>query len=68
MGFVLESRETRDLEQKRVPRRINRFGRSGSRETRERGSVVTMASEIILVLRKRLPAMGGAVTPEVAFP
>jgi hypothetical protein len=39
---------------KHMPRRINRFGRSGLPEIRERGTVVTMASETILVLKKRL--------------
>ncbi|WP_147283780.1 hypothetical protein [Bosea caraganae] len=52
-GFGLESRQARDLQQKRVPRTINRFGRSVSPEIRERGKVVTMASEIILVLRRQ---------------
>jgi len=51
-GFELIDRTTRGLRQKRVPRRINRFGRSASPEMRERGAVVTMSSEIILVLRK----------------
>lgn len=52
-GFELETRESRPLNQKRVPRRINRFGRSASPEMRKLGSVVTMAEEIILVMRKR---------------
>lgn len=51
-GFDLVERTTRDLRQKRLPRHINRFGRSSSPEMRERGAVLTMTSEIILALRK----------------
>lgn len=51
-GVELVGRTTRSLRQKRVPRHINRFGRSASPEMRERGGVVTMSSEITLVLRK----------------
>jgi site-specific DNA-methyltransferase (cytosine-N4-specific) len=53
LGLELETRESRPLRQKRVPRRINRFGRSASPEMRKLGSVVTMGEEIILVMRKR---------------
>ncbi|MFZ1413748.1 MAG: hypothetical protein WAS73_04100 [Defluviicoccus sp.] len=51
-GFELVHRTSRGLRQKRSPRHVNRFGRSASPEMRERGAVVTMGSEIILVLRK----------------
>jgi hypothetical protein len=51
-GFELVERRTRGLHQKRVPRRINRFGHSDSPEMRERGVIVTISSEIVLVLRK----------------
>ena len=53
LGFELAGREVRKLQSKRTPRKINRYGGSASPERRERGSVITMASEIILVLRKR---------------
>lgn len=51
-GFELMAREARTLQRKRVPRRINRFGRSKSASTRKRGAVLTMAKEIVLILRK----------------
>lgn len=51
-GFELVDRTTRGLHQKRVPRRINRFGRSALPAMQARGAVVTMSSEIILVMRK----------------
>jgi site-specific DNA-methyltransferase (cytosine-N4-specific) len=53
LGFELACRESRSLLQKRIPRRINRFGRSNIPGIREHGIVVTMTNEIILVLRKR---------------
>ena len=52
-GFDLVSREFRSLQRKRVPRRINKFGRSRSDDDRGRGLVNTMTGEIILVMRKR---------------
>jgi len=52
-GFDLVSREARLLQRKRVPRTINRFGRSHSDEDRGRGRVNTMTDEIILVMKKR---------------
>ncbi len=50
-GFMLVRREKRDLQSKHLPRRINRFARSHSRDDRARGLVNTMDSEIILVFR-----------------
>jgi site-specific DNA-methyltransferase (cytosine-N4-specific) len=58
-GVSLVSREMRDLQYKRVPRRINRFARSCSDADRARGIVTTMNSEIILVLQKRTRLRGG---------
>jgi site-specific DNA-methyltransferase (cytosine-N4-specific) len=52
-GFELVSRESRLLQRKRVPRIINKFGRSNSDADRGRGLVNTMTDEIILVMQKR---------------
>lgn len=51
-GFKLIQREERPLAQKRFPSRINRYARSQSAAERESGQVITMQSEIILVLQK----------------
>jgi site-specific DNA-methyltransferase (cytosine-N4-specific) len=52
-GFVLVSRQERALRHKRLPTRVNRFARSQCAIDRARGIVNTMASEVILVLKKR---------------
>jgi hypothetical protein len=60
-GFHLVSRTERLLQNKHAPRRINRFARSHSKTERARGTVTTMASEIILVMRKRAESRTEAV-------
>jgi site-specific DNA-methyltransferase (cytosine-N4-specific) len=52
-GFNLVAREFRRLQRKRVPRKINKFGRSYSAEDRSRGIVNTIVDEIILVMQKK---------------
>jgi DNA modification methylase len=44
--------DRRSLREKRLPRRVNRFGRSTSEAVRTRGLTPTMSSEIILAFRK----------------
>jgi site-specific DNA-methyltransferase (cytosine-N4-specific) len=51
-GFRLVCSEERPLSQKRFPSKINRYARSLSETDRENGKVVTMQSEIILVMEK----------------
>jgi hypothetical protein len=51
-GFRLLCSEERALCQKRFPSNINRFARSNSESKRDKGHVVTMRSEIILVMEK----------------
>lgn len=51
-GLRLECKDERALASKRVPRRVNRFARAKDQAKREHGMVDTMASEIILVIRK----------------
>lgn len=51
-GFRLVAVEQRRLQNKRVPRSINRYGRSERRRLERRARTVTMDSEIIVVLRK----------------
>lgn len=51
-GFRLLCSEERALCQKRFPSNINRFARSQSESKRDKGRVVTMQSEIILVMEK----------------
>ncbi len=52
-GFDLVQRDERTLQSKRLPRRINRFARSGEEAVRASGIINTMASEVILVMNKR---------------
>jgi site-specific DNA-methyltransferase (cytosine-N4-specific) len=52
-GLHLVSRTERSFRNKHAPRRINRFARSHSKKERTRGTVTTMAGEIILVMKKR---------------
>jgi site-specific DNA-methyltransferase (cytosine-N4-specific) len=51
-GLSLVNLSKRALHQKRFPRVINRFGRSTNKADRERGRLVTMNDEIILIFRK----------------
>lgn len=51
-GFRLLCSEERSLCNKRFPSKINRFARSQSESKRDKGNVVTMKSEIILVMEK----------------
>ena len=55
-GFRLLCSEERALCQKRFPSNINRFARSKSESKRDKGHVVTMQSEIILVMEKTFNA------------
>ncbi|WP_316218965.1 MULTISPECIES: hypothetical protein [unclassified Bradyrhizobium] len=49
-GFKLLSKEERSLVHKRIPRRINRFGRDPTRQNCASALVPTMNSEIVVVL------------------
>lgn len=51
-GFRLVTIEQRRLRNKRVPRSVNRYGRSERRKLERTARTVTMDSEIIVVLRK----------------
>jgi hypothetical protein len=53
-GFDLLSREFHMLHRKRVPKKINKFGRSHSNEDRSRGIVKTIDNEVVLVMQKRI--------------
>jgi site-specific DNA-methyltransferase (cytosine-N4-specific) len=53
LGFSLVSQRRRTLQGKRLPSHINRFGRASTPEVVARGVTKTMASEIVLVFRKR---------------
>ncbi|WP_448536823.1 DNA methyltransferase [Sphingobium yanoikuyae] len=52
LGCILEKSYKRQLKQKSVPRKINRFGRAGDTNIQRGGLTVTMDDEIILVLQK----------------
>jgi site-specific DNA-methyltransferase (cytosine-N4-specific) len=51
-GMKLIERYERELQHKRLPRLINRFGRSLNEVTRSRGRLTTMSKETVLVLQK----------------
>jgi site-specific DNA-methyltransferase (cytosine-N4-specific) len=53
-GMELTRRDVRALRGKRLPRRVNRYGRSSDSWARSTGAVMTMGSEVILVFRKRV--------------
>lgn len=52
VGFQLAKRSKRVFQEKRSPRKINRFGRCHSEQLRSRGTIKTMADEIILSFQK----------------
>ena len=51
-GFTVVSSERRKFHQKRMPKTINRYGRSGDSELRRKGTTKTMDEEIVLVLSR----------------
>ena len=52
-GFVVESDERRKFQQKRMPKTINRYGRSADVQLRKRGTTKTMDEETVLVLIRK---------------
>lgn len=51
VGLELYDRRVRKFETKRVPRSVNRFGRSTDGNRRAAGKTETMAEEVVLVMR-----------------
>lgn len=60
-GFALMKRTRRPISDKRMPRRINRFGASKEKSAQARGSTLTMLDEHILTLGR------GKGNPHTAF-
>ena len=52
-GFAVESEERRKFQQKRMPKTINRYGRSTDVRLRKRGTTKTMDEETVLVLSRK---------------
>lgn len=52
-GFVVESDERRKFQHKRMPKTINRYGRSADVQWRKRGTTKTMDEETVLVLIRK---------------
>lgn len=52
-GYIVESSERRKFRQKRMPKTINKYGKSKDAQLRKQGTTRTMDEEIVLVLSRK---------------